>query len=124
MQFIETARNIYKAAMTVAVKLPKRYTFYFGQSIYTVARDGYRHVKAANAIYPTNAHEAQMRRDFLIRAACDFDYLLSELDVARSFDKSDVGNVIPLVDLIIYEQKLISKLKASDAKRYRDLPNP
>ena len=64
MQFLETGRNLYKAVMVLATKLPKRYTFYIGRSIYESARDGYRHVKAANSIYPTNRHEAQRRRTF------------------------------------------------------------
>lgn len=63
VQFLETARNLYKAVMAICVKLPKRYTFYIGRSVYEAARDGYRHVKAANIIYPTNRHEAQRRTE-------------------------------------------------------------
>lgn len=38
VQFLETGRNIYKAVMALCVKLPKRYTFYIGRSIYETAR--------------------------------------------------------------------------------------
>ena len=80
VQFLETARNLYKAVMSLCVKLPKRYTFYIGRSVYESARDGYRHVKAANAIYPTNQHEALTRarrklrifRDWVSRGKMSF----------------------------------------------------
>lgn len=60
MQFLETGRNLYQAVMVLVTKLPKRYTFYIGRSVYETAREGYCHVKAANAVYPTNQHEARM----------------------------------------------------------------
>lgn len=122
VQFLETGRNIYKAVMALVVKLPKRYTFYIGRSIYEAAREGYRHVKAANAIYPTNQHEAQMRRDHLTESNASFDFLLSELDIVRSMGGVDTASVVRIVDMIVSEQRLISKLKSSDAARYKSLP--
>ena len=123
MQFLETGRNLYKAVMVLCTKLPKRYTFYIGRSIYECARDGYRHVKAANSVYPTNRHEAQLRRDHLTEANAAFDFLLSELDIVRTMGGADTALVIPVVDMIMSEQRLISKLKSSDAARYKNLPD-
>ena len=122
MQFLETGRNVYKLTMALVVKLPKRYTFYIGRSIFEAAREGYRHVKAANAIYPTNKHEAQMRRDHLTEANASFDFLLSELDIVRAMGGVETTPVIRIVDMIVDEQRLISKLKSSDAARYKSLP--
>ena len=123
MQFLETGRNLYKAVMALVTKLPKRYTFYIGRSIYESARDGYRHVKAANIIYPTNRHEAQRRRDHLTEANASFDFLLSELDIVRSMGGVETTHVVQIVDMVMDEQRLISKLKSSDASRYKNLPD-
>ena len=123
MQFLETGRNLYRAAMVLVTKLPKRYTFYIGRSIYDAAREGFRHVKAANSIYPTNKHEAQRRRDHLTEANASFDFLLSELDIARGMGDVDTSHVVNIVDLVIDEQRIISKLKSSDASRFKNLPD-
>ena len=123
MQFLETGRNLYKAVMVLVTKLPKRYTFYIGKSIYECARDGYRHVKVANIIYPTNRHEAQRRRDHLTEANASFDFLLSELDIVRSMGGVETSQIISIVDMVMDEQRLISKLKSSDASRYKNLPD-
>ena len=122
MQYIETGKAIYKECMKFAASLPNRYAVYIGKSIYEAARGGYMNCRFANSTNPQNRHEAQIRRDYLNRANCQYDYLLGELDNARSIKSSDSKQVVLIVDLVVREQKLISGVKSADAKRYSSLP--
>ena len=130
MQFLETARELEIYTIKQCAKFPKRFMFLITKDIVALAKAVYNNAKAANSVYPTNAHEVQMRRDYIITANCDLQCLISQLDIAREFVKETDGNK-PLkstiwqtwADLITAEAKLLANLKASDAKRYKDLLN-
>lgn len=130
MQFLETARELEIYTIKQCAKFPKRFMFLITKDIVALAKAVYNDVKAANSIYPTNGHEAQMRRDYIINANCKLQCLISQLDIAREFVKNTDDNK-PLqskiwqtwLDLITEEAKLLSSLKNSDAKRYKDLLN-
>lgn len=77
VQYLETAYNLEVYTIRQALKLPKRYTFFIATELVRLASGCHSHVKAANSIYPTNAHEAQLRRDELIAANNDLQNLLS-----------------------------------------------
>ena len=68
VQFIETARRLELHAFSVVTKAPKRYGPYLLYPIMQLCSTVHDEVRAANNIYPTNKHEAQMRRDCLTRA--------------------------------------------------------
>ena len=101
VQFVESARKLEEHTLEQCLKVPKRYTFYLTQRIMGLASTVYEEVVAANSIYPTNQHEAQLRRDHLT----GFDHAFT------------VGG-----DLINEEAKLISGIKRADRARYKDLP--
>ena len=122
MQYLETGKAIYKECMKLAAGLPNRYAVYIGRSIYDSARSGYMNCKFANSMNPQNRHEAQARRDYLNRANAAYDFLLCELDNVRTIKSSDSKQALRIVDLVIWEQKLVSGVKASDARRYKTLP--
>ena len=130
MQFLETARELEIYTIKQCAKFPKRFMFLITKDLVALAKAVYNNAKAANSVYPTNAHEVQMRRDYIITANCDLQCLISQLDIAREFVKETDGNK-PLkstiwqtwADLITAEAKLLANLKASDAKRYKDLLN-
>lgn len=130
MQFLETARELEIYTLKQCAKFPKRFMFLITKDIAALAKAVYNNVKAANSVYPTNAAEAQMRRNYIITANCDLQCLVSQLDIAREFIRQTDGNK-PIqskvwqtwADLIIAEAKLLANLKASDAKRYKDLPD-
>ena len=63
--------------------IPKRYTFYLGVGIAESAKEIYRGVKRGNSIYPTNQHEAQLRRDCFIGAYAELENLASQVEVAQ-----------------------------------------
>lgn len=64
-QYVETARQLQKHTVINCVKFPKRYTFILVQKIAAIAEDIEMHIRLADSIMPTNAHEAQRRRDEL-----------------------------------------------------------
>ena len=68
VQFVETARKLEEHTLEQCLKVPKRYTFLLTQRIMGLASTVYEEVVAANSIYPTNQHEAQLRRDHLTAA--------------------------------------------------------
>ena len=122
MQFIETAERLYEYTIRAVSKIPKAYRLYNGKTIYELAQSGFRNVKAANLIYPTTQHEAEMRRDYLTRANCDFDCLLAEVHVAKNIFGLETKTIVEWIDLVIAEQKYIGAVKASDRKRFKELP--
>ena len=68
MQFVDTAKKLEAFTLSCCMKAPKRYTFFLTSRIMQLASDVHEHATAANNIWPTNQHEAQMRRDELTRA--------------------------------------------------------
>ena len=66
MEYIHTARELQIYTIRKCAGFPKRYTFYVNQPIADHANKIYRCVVMANSVYPTNAHEVQIRRDYLI----------------------------------------------------------
>lgn len=128
MQFLETARELEIYTIKQCAKFPKRFMFLITKDIVALAKAVYNNVKAANSIYPSNGHEVQTRRDYIITANCHLQCLISQLDIAREFITTTDGNK-PIqskvwqtwLDLITEEARLLASLKNSDAKRYKDL---
>lgn len=128
MQFIETARELEIYTIKQCAKFPKRYMFLITKDIVVLAKAVYNNVKAANSVYPTNAAEVQLRKNYLIAANCDLQCLISQLDIAREFIRNTDDNK-PIncrvwqtwLDLITSEAKLLSALKNKDKERYKTL---
>lgn len=120
MQFVDTARELEIYTLRYAVKFPKRYTFFITTEIVRLAQSVYNEVKSANSIFPTNAHEAELRRDCLIRANNSLQCLISQLDIAKDVFCSEVEDKVWVrwMNLIIEESKLISAVKKSDSERF------
>lgn len=128
IQFLETARQLEIYTIKECARFPKRYMFLITKDIVGLATKVYNDAKAANSIYPTNAAEVQLRKNYIIQANCALQCLLSQLDIAREFIRTTDANK-PIkstvwegwVNLITSEAKLLSSLKESDKKRYKDL---
>ena len=130
VQFIETARRLELHAFSVVTKAPKRYGPYLLYPIMHLCSTVHDEVRAANNIYPTNKHEAQMRRDCLTRAnialqnlspklALLYDAILQKPEKYPWIDHA----IQEFGEYIVDEAKLISSVKKSDRKRYKDLPD-
>jgi hypothetical protein len=120
-QFLETALQIQITTLRRVAKFPKRFTYLLSVHLTDAAARGFEQVKKANSIYPRNRHEAQIRRDCLIKAYAEYQHLISQILVAEEmFDASENG-IVQWIKLINEELSLIKGLMDSDARRYRDL---
>ena len=120
MQFVDTARELQIYTLRQAIKFPKRYTFFITTEIVRLAQAVYNNVKSANSVYPTNAAEAQLRREFLTRANCDLQCLISQLDIAKDIFGGSVDSKVwqKWMDIIANEARLISAVKKADKERF------
>ena len=119
LQFLDTARQLEIFTLRNCVKFPKRYTFFITTEIVQLAQSVYNQVKAANSIFPSGELEINLRREYLIRANCDLQCLISQLDVAKEMFGSEIKSATwcGWMDLIEAELKLISAVKKSDKER-------
>ena len=92
MQFLETARELEVYTIRQCARFPKRFMFLITKDIVALSKAVYNNVKAANSVYPTNAAEVQVRRNYLIAANCELQCLISQLDIAREFVRSTADN--------------------------------
>lgn len=122
VQFLDTARELEIYTLQQCMKFPKRVTFYLSQPIVSLSQAVLNNAKAANSIYPHNAHEAQMRRDCLIKANNALQSLVSQLDIAQGV-VGDVPDKVWLhwMELIADEARLLSGVQRSDTERYKKL---
>lgn len=130
MQFIETARRMEAHALSVCIKSPKRYTTFLTSRIMELASTVHDEARAANNIFPTNKHEAQMRRDCLTRANNALQNLSPKLSllydcVLQNPEKCPwIDNAMKVFgEYILDEAQLISKVKKADRERYKNLPD-
>lgn len=133
VQFLDTAREIELYALRYAVKFPKRYFFVITKDILDLAKQGYNNVKSANSVYATNAVESQIRVNYVIHAICNYQALISQLDIAMSIvthysakDEEGREKTIPSkvweewARMISEELKLLSGLKKKLQGKHRD----
>jgi 3'-phosphoadenosine 5'-phosphosulfate sulfotransferase (PAPS reductase)/FAD synthetase len=129
MQFIEIARRLEIHALSVCIKAPKRYTQFLTSRIMELASTVHEEVRAANNIYPTNQHEAQMRRDHLTNANIALQNLSPKLALLYDAILNNpegydwIDNAMKVFgEYIVDEAQLISKVKKADRERYKNLP--
>lgn len=87
MEFIYTARQLQMYTIQRCVNFPKRYTFYVGQPIAESSTRIHQYVKCANSVYPLNQHEAQIRRDYLLKANAELNSMISQIEVAAELSE-------------------------------------
>lgn len=119
--FLENAYNLEVFTIKQAVKFPKRYTFFIGTEIVRLASSCHNNVKAANSIYPSNAHEVQMRRDYFTLANNDVQNLLSKLDIAKGLFPIESSVITRWVAMAAEEARLIAAVKKADKNRFKGL---
>ena len=121
VQFLHTARELERDTKRVCIKAPKRYTFYGLQELWKTSRDIHSNLVMANSIYPTNAHEAQVRIDCEMKAiALIYDYA-TQLEIL-AFDNVILASDIERLSNILNDEKnLVKGLLQSDRSRYKGL---
>lgn len=122
MEFLATARKL--QAMTVhkcVNTIPKRYTFFVATRLSDSAAAVYENVKRGNSVYPTNAHEAQIRRDYFLRAYAELQSLASQLELAHEIVKFEPKVMNEWSGLIFEEMRLVKAVLKKDKERYKNL---
>lgn len=122
MEFVYTARQLQIHTIQKCVGFPKRYTFYVSQPIAACATRIHEYVKCANSIYPTNQHEVQMRRDYLLKANAELNNLVSQVEIARELFEIDGDKMRFWMDIVDKEIRLVKGTLKKDRERYKDLP--
>ena len=126
---------LYEKVIHVCTKMPRRYTYIILKDTVETAGKILDYATAANSVFPTNQHEAQMRRDYWIKARA-FNQILSrrinrfinspgsltyidEKGKKKGVTKNELKEIM---DLIIKEQSLITGTIKSESNRYKNLP--
>ena len=122
MEFIHTARELQIHSIRKAAGFPKRYTFYVSQHIVDAATNVHKWAKMGNSIYPTNQHEVQVRRDYMMRALAELQALVSQIEVAAELFPIDGKQMRYWMDLVNKEDRLLRAVLKSDKARYQNLP--
>ena len=122
MEFIHNARQLQIYTIQKCVGFPKRYTFYISQPLSNCATRIHEYVKCANSIYPLNQHEAQMMRDYLLRANAELNSLVSQIEVANELFGIESNKMKFWMDIVEKEIRLVKGTMKKDRERYRDLP--
>ena len=115
MQFVDTAKKLEAFTLSCCMKAPKRYTFFLTSRIMQLASDVHEHAAAANNIWPTNQHEAQMRRDELPRANIALQNPEGYKWIGKAMEQWGA--------MIAEEAKLLAAVRKKDRQRYKDLPD-
>lgn len=120
IKFLDNAYDLEVHTIKCCMKLPKRMTFFVGTEISRLASEVHNNCKAANSIYPSNAHEAQMRRDKLTEANCALQSLIGKVSLLQEFQHGlSEYAMTHWADLMIEEARLISGTKKSDRERFK-----
>jgi len=147
VEFLDVARRLQAEALNFSLKLPKRLTFFLSTEIMRWGHEVYNHVKAANSIYMARKSDAEKRRDHWIAAnnalqildgkiSLAYDTLMQnpehfgegERDPTKRANKIRRGKTrlekatTRLTALINEEAVQIKKIKDSDARRMKNLP--
>ena len=121
MEFVHTARQLQIYTIQKCVGFPKRYTFFIAQPISNSATRVHEYVKMANSIYPTNAHEVQLRRDYLLRANAELNSLVSQVEVAHELFGLEANVMKFWMDLVEKEIRLVKGTLKKDKERYKNI---
>lgn len=128
VQYVETARQLQVFTISNCVKFPKRYTYLVVNKLASLAEDIDTHIRIAEAIMPTNSHEAQTRRDELNLAFGLLNSLDDKLQLMYDIVKKNPNwdkefrwlpnAMLEWGRLIQAEKNLIVGVKKADRKRF------
>ena len=120
-EFLHTAKVIDETVCRFCMKMPKSMMFLKSQRLAHLAMDAYYNVMAANSVYPKNAHEVQIRRDYIVTARGKYYFIGAELEVLNDIIGIDPKKMQNIAGLIHTELKLLKALMESDARRFSSL---
>lgn len=119
VQFLDTARSLHIFTKQQCVKLPKRYTFFGIQQTYASSAKIMENVKRGNSTYPSNEHEAQIRRDYFMAALAELYVLLEYVnEIKFEFPVKDTI-MLEWLGMITDEIRLLKGVLTRDKDRYK-----
>ena len=121
MEFIHTARELRLYTTRKVAGFPKRYTFTVANPLADSARRIHQYCKMANSVYPVNAHEAQIRRDYLIRANAELQSMVSDIEFAAELFGIPPDTMKFWMDIVDREIRLVKGTMKKDRVRYKNL---
>ena len=126
---------LYDKVIHVCSKMPKRYTYLILKDTVEIAGKIMDYTAAANSVFPTNQHEAQLRRDYWIKARALNQALSRRINrfikaqgsltyIDENWKRKGVtkNELKEIMDLIIQEQALITGTIKAEANQYKNLP--
>lgn len=120
MEFLNKARELQIYSIRKCAHFPKRYTFYVSQPLAASATRIHEYVKLGNSVYPTNAHEAQLRVDYFLKARAELNNLVSQIEVAAELFEFEPNVMKHWMELVSTELRLVTALIKSDRARFRE----
>lgn len=121
MEFIHTARELQIYTIRKCASFPKRYTFYLNRQIADHANKVYQCVVMANSTYPTNIHEVQVRRDYLMKANAILQSLVAQIETAHEIFGLEARVMKHWMDLVGKEIRLVKGTLKKDKERYKNI---
>lgn len=121
MEFLDNAHKLYIYTVQQCVNFPKRYTFYVSTEIAKTAGDILVSLKSGNSIYPRNAHEVQVRRDWFMKAYTQIQSLISLINAAHEMFGISGKTMQRWMEMISIETNLIKGVLEADKKRFKHL---
>lgn len=139
VRYVDLAWEIYDHTTASCSRLPKRWDRYILLSMVDLADKVQRYCVAANSTYPTNQHEAQIRRDRLIMANEALQalnvlvgHLSRKIKKARDLKTRELPEKLTgekteamlqkWGELIAEEAEKISAVKKANAAQFKKLP--
>ena len=121
MEFIHTARELRLYTTRKVTGFPKRYTFTVANPLADSARRIHQYCKMANSVYPLNAHEVQIRRDYLIRANAELNAMVSDIEFAAELFGIQPDTMKFWMDIVDREIRMVKGTMKRDRERYKNL---
>lgn len=119
VQFLDTARELQMFTMRTCVKFPKRYTFFITNSIVQCAVNIHGFVKKGNSIFPSNAHDVQLRHEQFVMANAELQNLISQIGIAYDTFPIVDKTIKQWMELIEKEISLIKNVIKKDKERFK-----
>ena len=121
MEFLHNAMQIEIYTRQKCKKFPKSERFTTCAALIALAREARGLLARGNEIYPTNQHEAQLRRDCFIKAKSVYADFVQEIEICCRACGINMDVLPEWMSLIDKEITLIRGVMENDRRRYKDL---
>lgn len=118
MQFLESARELYVINIRYCENLPKKHYHYLQEPYSRALADMLTYLKMGNSIYPTNETEAQLRREYFLKAYASLQAAVSFLGIIQDMGLLTERQITYISCKMSEELKLIKGILKTDKTRF------